>query len=589
MTATATTDAITDQQRFVWDAVSPGWQLWSREFERGAATVTARLLELAGAAPGQRVLDVGSGIGEPALSARRAVAPDGHVVGVDLSPAMVAAARAAADGVQNVDFVVGDVATAALPPRSFDVALSRWGLMFAADRVELLREVARLLKPGGVLAAAVWGDPQRVPMISLAFRVISSHLELDPPPPGPGPFTMSDPGATTAELEQAGFDEVEIHEQTVPFRLDSRHDFARFARDVLPPGMKRALEERCGSVDDPEVWAAFDAAARAYDTPDGAVSLPSACMCIRAVARGTGGHGLRARASNGRTVRLDGAVATELERHGVPVTAPWWTSRALLTEEKRRVLRSVHAGYVAAGAQLITANTFRCNQRALRDAGVDRAGYAWMVHAAVAVARATLDEAGGNGTRIAGSMAPVEDCYRPDLVPSDEELRAEHRWLATEMLRAGVDLVLIETMNTVREASIALEQVVAAGGRAWVSFVCTDGARLLSGEPVADAARAVEAGGAEAVLVNCTQLATTEECLRRLADVCRGPIGAYPNVEHRPPDPGDGPPPAAVGPEEFADTLGRWHDELGAALLGGCCGTGPAHIAALRDRLGDDA
>ena len=282
---------------------------------------------------------------------------------------------------------------------------------------------------------------------------------------------------------------------------------------------------------------------------------------------------------------LDGGVATELERLGIPGESPWWTT--LLSEQKRRVLRAVHTEYLASGAQIVTANTFRCNTRALQDAGLDKAGYAWMVHAAVGVAMAARNDGGGGPTLVAGSMAPVEDCYRPDLVPSDEELRAEHGWLATEMMRTGVDLVLIETMNTEREARIALEQVQAAGLRAWVSFVCSDGARLLSGEPLADAARAVESDGAEAVLVNCTPLARTEECLRVLGDVCEGPIGAYPNIERRSPSDNGGPLPVAISPEEFAATLGRWHDELGAGLLGGCCGTRPAHIAALRERLGD--
>lgn len=293
-------------------------------------------------------------------------------------------------------------------------------------------------------------------------------------------------------------------------------------------------------------------------------------------------------AANGHPVRLDGGVATELEHAGIRMTAPWWTSAALVNEDKRRVLRSVHAEYLRAGAQLVTANTFRCNPRALRGVGLDRAGFAWMVQAAVGVARAARNEAGDGRTPIAGSIAPVEDSHRPDLVPSDDELRAEHAWLATEMLRAGVDLVLIETMNTAREARIALEAVLAAGGRAWVSFACADGGRLLSGEPLADAARAVEADGAEAVLVNCTPLAQTERCLRELADACGGPIGAYPNVEDRSAAAThDGPLPAAVAPDEFGDTLRRWHDELGATLLGGCCGTRPAHIAALRDRLAD--
>jgi len=276
--------AVREQQRRVWDHVSAGWSRWQQEFERGGATVTARLLELGSVGPGHSVLDIGSGIGEPALSAARAVAPDGRVVGVDISPAMVAAARSAAESLDNVEFVVGAVETAALRPRSFDVALSRFGLMFAADRLELLRTVAGLLKSGGVLAAAAWCEPERVPMISLAFRVISNQLALDPPPPGPGPFSMSDTAAVTAELEQAGFGGVEIDELVVPFQFDSVDHFARFSRDVLPPGMKLLLEDRCGSVDDPAVWTAFAAAARAYQTPDGAVSLPSACLCIRAVA-----------------------------------------------------------------------------------------------------------------------------------------------------------------------------------------------------------------------------------------------------------------------------------------------------------------
>jgi SAM-dependent methyltransferase len=278
--------AVRTEQRLLWDAVSRGWQRWRREFERGGAAVSAQLLERAGVAPGHFVLDVGSGVGEPALTAARAVGPDGRVVGVDLSPTMVAAARAAAAAVPNVEFVAGAVETAGLRPRSFDVALSRWGLMFAADRLELLRAVAALVRPGGVLAAAVWSEPQHVPVISLAFRVVSSHLALDPPPAGPGPFSMSDSAAVAADLEEAGFSGVEIDECLAPFRFDSVADFAGFSRDVLPPRLVRLLEQRCGSVDDPAVWEAFATAALPYETADGGVSLPSAYLSVRATAGG---------------------------------------------------------------------------------------------------------------------------------------------------------------------------------------------------------------------------------------------------------------------------------------------------------------
>ncbi|MBW4722027.1 homocysteine S-methyltransferase family protein [Saccharothrix obliqua] len=282
---------------------------------------------------------------------------------------------------------------------------------------------------------------------------------------------------------------------------------------------------------------------------------------------------------------LDGAVATELQRRGVPVAAPWWTTRAVLNGRNRDVLRAVHEEYATAGARVITANTFRCNLRALARNGLADAGLAWMVHAAVGVAEAARDSAGGR-VRVAGSVAPVEDCYRPDLVPPDDELRAEHRWLVVELLRAGVDLVLVETMNTVREARIAVGEAVAAGAPTWVSFACGPGARLLSGEPLAGAARAAEAAGASAVLVNCTRPEHVEACLVALGDACAGPFGAYPNVEDRAglPERGhvDRHVPADVGPAEFGSLVARWHADLGASLLGGCCGTTPEHIAAAR-------
>jgi S-methylmethionine-dependent homocysteine/selenocysteine methylase len=293
------------------------------------------------------------------------------------------------------------------------------------------------------------------------------------------------------------------------------------------------------------------------------------------------------RADNGpATLRLDGGTATELRRAGISLSAPWWTTRAVLTDARRTVLRDAHERFLSAGADVITANTFRCNLRTLSRAGLLDAGLAWMVHAAVGVALAARNAAGTPRTLIAASVAPVEDCYRPDLVPSDEELRAEHAWLATELRRSTVvDLTLIETMNSEREARIALEAALASGSRAWVSFVCDGGARLLSGEPLDRVAKAVEADGAEAVLVNCTALAQTEDCLRALREACAGPIGAYPNVEDRSGVPRwthvDGELPAALEPEAFGELMARWRQDYDLAMVGGCCGATPEHIAAM--------
>src|SRR5207248_200951 len=137
-----------------------------------------------------------------------------------------------------------------------------------------------------------------------------------------------------------------------------------------------------------------------------------------------------ARRSNDGVERmiLDGATATELERAGVPARAPLWSAAALLTERQRGILRAVHRSHLLAGAEVVTANTFRCNMRAAEAAGLDRAGSAWLVHAAVGVACAARAEVNGATRFVAGSIAPVEDCYRPDLVPPDAELRAAHGW-----------------------------------------------------------------------------------------------------------------------------------------------------------------
>jgi SAM-dependent methyltransferase len=272
-------------QRVTWNAVSAGWTSCHEDFESGGRVVTRRLLELGGVRPGQAVLDVGSGTGEPALSAAGVVGRTGHVVGLDLAPDMVAIARQRADRSVNVEFVTRDVESAELPPSAFDVVLSRWGLMFAVDHVAVFRALARTLVPGGVLAAAVWGPPAEAPMVSLAFRVLSARLDLPPGPPGlPNPFSMADPGMLTAELVAAGFTGVEVTPFDVPFVLESPERFAEYSKVVTPPGIRGLVRDRFGSEDDPRMWAAVAGAAEAFRAPDGRILLTSKALLVRAVA-----------------------------------------------------------------------------------------------------------------------------------------------------------------------------------------------------------------------------------------------------------------------------------------------------------------
>jgi S-methylmethionine-dependent homocysteine/selenocysteine methylase len=286
-----------------------------------------------------------------------------------------------------------------------------------------------------------------------------------------------------------------------------------------------------------------------------------------------------------RPVLLDGGMATELQRHGTPMSPPWLTSEPLRTPAGRALLTRVHADYIRAGAEVVTANTFRTNLRALRRAGLDRHAAGRMVSDAVAAARQARELAGAGSVRVAGSIAPVEDCYQPALVPPVAELRAEHDWLARSLADAGVDLVLIETMNSLAEAEVAVEAVVRIGLPAWVSFVCTDGGRLLSGTDLGVAARRVAAAGAAAVLVNCTAVDRLGECLARLRAVAAGPIGVYPNIEDRSAVPDwthvEHRLPTGYGSADLARLAEDWLAD-GVGIIGGCCGSTPAHIAAVR-------
>ena len=276
-------EAALEESREQWDSLSAAWLRWQDTFERGGEPVTARLMELGGVRPGHRVLDVGTGLGEPALTAARAVGPTGSVVGIDLSPGMIRLARGRALGASNLEFVTADPERFETD-RPFDVILSRWCLMLVPDRGATLRALRKLLVPGGVLAAAVWGPAATAPMISLAFAVLGPLLELPPPPPDqPGPFTMADPQQCRTELTAAGYGPVSVVAEDAPFWVASPGEYARFARDVLPPRFQQIMRDRLGSADDRQVWRAVARKAAEY-VEDGRVVLTSRAFCVRGVA-----------------------------------------------------------------------------------------------------------------------------------------------------------------------------------------------------------------------------------------------------------------------------------------------------------------
>ena len=187
------------------------------------------------------------------------------------------------------------------------------------------------------------------------------------------------------------------------------------------------------------------------------------------------------------------------------------------------------------------------------------------------------------GDRIAGSLAPLEDCYRPDLVPADDILHREHSAQAGLLAYAGVDIILVETQNNVREACIAAETALSQERPVWVSLILRDSQTLSSGEPLREAVHSIAELKPEAILVNCCPPQIAEEAVQVIREVWDGMCGAYPNFGI-PEDETDSQFSDSLSPAKFA----QWGTKMlagGAEIIGGCCGTRPEHVAALSQVL----
>ncbi|MBX3230475.1 MAG: homocysteine S-methyltransferase family protein [Labilithrix sp.] len=250
---------------------------------------------------------------------------------------------------------------------------------------------------------------------------------------------------------------------------------------------------------------------------------------------------------------LDGPMGTELERRGVSTEGRGWSAYAI--DAAPDVVRSIHEDYVRAGAELHRANTFRTQP------GVFPVEWRVLLGKAVRLAREAA------GSRVIGSIAPVEDCYRPELSPSSDEARRAHDAVARAFVEEGISRVVCETFPHAGEARVAVECAVRAGLETWVALTAGPDGALMTPAAMEVAARDCVAAGASAVLVCCTGAEITRSYVERIAKV-GAPFGAYAN--------GYG-----VAPDRYAALAAEWV-RAGAGIVGACCGTGPAHVARLR-------
>ena len=270
MTVTFDPARYKETTRAQWQDAAAAWHAWGPTLEDWLGEATALMLDAAGVTAGSAVLDVAAGAGGQTLAAARRVGAGGRVLATDISPAILAytAAAAADAGLTTVGTRELDGERLDVDAGAFDAVISRLGLIYLPDRAAALAGQYRALRPGGRVAAIVYGPAERNAFFAVPVSVIRRRAQLPPPAAGqPGPFCLGAPGALEDALRGAGFRDVGARTVVAPLRLPSSRECVRFERESFG-----ALHQMLAGLDPAEREAAWqeiaDELAR-FDTAEG--------------------------------------------------------------------------------------------------------------------------------------------------------------------------------------------------------------------------------------------------------------------------------------------------------------------------------
>lgn len=298
----------------------------------------------------------------------------------------------------------------------------------------------------------------------------------------------------------------------------------------------------------------------------------------------------------GEIVVLDGGLATELEARGHDLSDDLWSARVLQTDPT--AIEAVHAAFFAAGARVATTASYQASIEGFARVGIGRDAGLALIRRSVELARRARERAVERAARggdsrprfVAGSAGPygamlADGSEYTGAYDLDERALADfHRPRAEALLEAGADLLAFETLPSAAEAAAVARLLDELGGPpAWISFQCQDGERTARGEPIAEAVLAAEHPSVVAIGVNCTAPRDMPTLLAAARDATDRPLIAYPNMGRG----WDGASRRwlASDGETFDPAVTAGWTALGVTWIGGCCGVGPADIAALASRL----
>ena len=264
-----------------WQKAAEGWHRWIPFVSQWLGPVTELMLDLAAIVPGDQVLDLAAGDGDQTLAAARRLGPTGYVLATDLAPNLgaFAAQSARASGLENVEARVMDGENLELEDIAFDAVISRLGLMYFPNLQRSLREIRRVLKPGGRVSLIVFSTPERNPFFFIPVSIIRRNAQLPTPSPGqPGPFSLGAPGVLREALREGGFRDVKTRLVSAPVRMASGAECLRWRQET-----SGTLQQMLAGLDDSrreDIWQEIGSEFKKFEGTNG---FESPCELLVAV------------------------------------------------------------------------------------------------------------------------------------------------------------------------------------------------------------------------------------------------------------------------------------------------------------------
>lgn len=274
---------------------------------------------------------------------------------------------------------------------------------------------------------------------------------------------------------------------------------------------------------------------------------------------------------------LDSAMGSELISRGEKLPKYIWSAHSNLNNPN--LVYKIHRDNVLSGACIIIANTFRTTPRAYKKTGLTVEHAVNESNKSLNAAILLAKKAASNNVMILGSVAPLEDCYHPELFPGEHIAMKEYYQLGKWIQDAGADGIILETMNSVIETKTALLALKNINLPIYVSFYLIDSLHLASGELINSALCMLEEFAIEAVLLNCIPINIATMAVENLVNNWEGSWGAYPNLGKGKPS-SDGVINNICSDKIFLSLMDKIIF-LGGHILGGCCGSSPHHISLL--------